>query len=67
VDFDLFGFLLVPDNCGSPPRRHVIDDDAGRPFDIGRRLALGGEKRAEALVKIGAASVEADGHGGFLA
>ena len=47
-------------------RGHVIDDGAGGALDIGRNLALGGEKVGESLVEIGAAAVEANGHGGFL-
>ncbi len=67
VDVEPVEFSRGLDQRGVAARRHVIDDGAGRPLDIGRRLALGGEKRAEALVEIGAASVEADGHDGFLA
>ena len=47
-------------------RGDVIDDGAGRLLDVGRHLALGSQKGGESLVEIGAASVEANGHGGFL-
>ena len=60
---ELFGRL---DQGGVAARSHVIDDGAGGALDIGRNLALGGEKRRKPLVEIGAASVEANGHGGFL-
>jgi hypothetical protein len=37
--------------------RHVVDNDAGRVFDIGGYLAFHGEKPCESLGEIGAASV----------
>ncbi len=42
--------------------RDVRDDGAHDLLDVGRRLALGGEKGAETLVKIGGTVVEADRH-----
>src|ERR1700687_2431678 len=48
-------------------RSHVIDDGAGGGLDIGRYLALGREESRESRGKIGAASVETNGHGGFPA
>ncbi len=48
-------------------RGHVVDDGAGGGLDIGRHLALGREKARESLSEIGAAAVEANGHGGFPA
>ncbi len=42
---------------------HVGQDGAHHRFDVGRSLALGGQKGAEALGKIGRARVEADRHG----
>jgi hypothetical protein len=47
-------------------RGHVIDDGAGGALDIGRNLAFGGEELLEAWTKIGAAGIQANGHGGFL-
>ena len=47
-------------------RGHVIDDGAGGALDIGRNLAFGGEELLEAWVEIGAAGIQANGHGGFL-
>jgi hypothetical protein len=46
-------------------RSHVIDNGAGRGLDVGRDLALHREKRVKAPGKIGAAGVEANGHGAF--
>ncbi len=54
------------DQGGVAARGHVIDDGAGRPLDIGGDFTLGAEKGAKTLVKIGAAAVQANGHGGFL-
>ena len=42
---------------------HIGQDGAHHRFDVGRSLALGGQKGAEALGKIGRARVEADRHG----
>jgi hypothetical protein len=39
------------------PRRHIVDDGAGRALDIGRYLALHREKISESLDEIGAVSV----------
>jgi len=41
----------------------VVEDCAYGRFDIGRGLALGGEKGAESLGKVGGTGVEADRHG----
>ena len=54
------------DQSGVAAGRDVVDDGAGRPLDIGGDFALGGEKRRKPRVEIGAVSVEANGHGGFL-
>ena len=66
VDLEPVEFSGRLDQGGVAARGHVIDDGAGGALDIGRNLALGGEKRRKPLVEIGAASVEANGHGGFL-
>ena len=66
LDLEPVEFLRRLDQGGVAARGHVIDDGAGGALDIGRNLALGGEKRRKSLVEIGAASVEANGHGGFL-
>ena len=50
---------------GVAPRRHIVHNGAGRGLDIGRHLALGREKARESLGEIGAASVDANRHGGF--
>src|SRR5262249_62228072 len=44
----------------------VRNDRAHDRFDVGRRLALGGEKDAETLAEIRGAAVEADRHGPVL-
>src|SRR4029078_4351625 len=54
------------DQGGVAARCDVVYDGAGRPLDIGGDFALGGEKSAKTLVEIGASSVQANGHGGFL-
>ena len=46
---------------------HILDDGPGRAFDIGRHLALHGEKLRKSFGEIGAASDETNGHGGFPA
>ena len=48
-------------------RGHVVDNGPGRGLDIGRYLALGGEKIGESLGEIGAAAVETNRHDGFPA
>ena len=44
-------------------RAHVGDDDGDRCVDVGRRLALGGEQRREALLEIRRLHIERDRHG----
>ncbi len=66
VDIEPVEFFRGLDQGGVAARRHVIDDGAGGPLDIGRRLALGAEERRKTRVEIGAVFVEANGHGGFL-
>src|SRR5262249_59687836 len=44
----------------------IRNDRAHDRFDVGRRLALGGEKGAETLAEIRGAAVEADRHGPVL-
>jgi hypothetical protein len=60
-------FARCVDQRGIAARSHVLDDGTGRALDISRRLALRRDKPFESLGEIGAASVEADGHGGFPA
>ena len=60
---ELFGRL---EQGGVAARGHVIDDGAGGALDIGRNLALGGEELLESRAEIGAAGIQANGHGGFL-
>jgi hypothetical protein len=48
-------------------RGDVVDDGTGGGLDIGRYLALRGKEISESLGEIGAAVVEANGHGGFPA
>ena len=66
LDIEPVELLRRLDQGSVAARGHVIDNGAGRPLDIGGDLALGGEKRAKTLVEIGASSVPANGHGGFL-
>src|SRR5262249_60793484 len=44
----------------------VRNDRAHDRFDVGRRVALGGEKGAETLTEIRGAAVETDRHGPVL-
>ena len=66
VDVEPVEFLGRLDQGGVAARGHVIDDGAGGALDIGRNLALGGEELLESLAEIGAACIQANGHGGFL-
>ena len=67
VEFEPVEFARRLDQRRVAARGHVVDDGAGRRLDIGRHLALGGEKVSELPVEIGAAVVETNGHGGFPA
>ena len=53
----IFGERLVA------ARAHVVDDGGDRGVDVGRRLALGGEQRREALLEIRRLHIERHGHG----
>ena len=66
VDIQPVEFFGGLEQGGVAARGHVIDDGAGGALDIGRNLALGGEELLEAWVEIGAAGIQANGHGGFL-
>ena len=63
VEFESVEFLGRLDQRRIAARGDVVDDGAGRPLDIGRHFALGGEKFRKLLVEIGAASVQSKGHG----
>src|SRR5207244_4945548 len=56
-------FLGKLDQRAVAARGDIRDDRAHSLLDIGRALALGGEKIAKATLKIGRASIEADRHG----
>ena len=66
VEIEPVEFARRLDQRRVPARDHVVDDRAGRALDIGRDFALCGKKFCESLVEIGAADVQANGHGGFL-
>ena len=66
VDVEPVEFLGRLDQGRVAARGHVIDDGAGGALDIGRNLALGGEELLESRAEIGAAGIQANGHGGFL-
>jgi len=61
-----FEFPRRLDQRGVAARGDVVDNGPRGALDVGRHLALRGEKRGKSLVEIGAAAVEANGHGGFL-
>ena len=63
VEIEPIEFLRVFFDRAVAAGGDVGDDGADRRFDVGRRFALGVEKRAKVLRKIGGARVEAVRHG----
>src|SRR5262249_32511223 len=66
VEIDSVQFPAELDPGAITAGSDVRNDRAHDRFDVGRRLALGGEKGAETLAEIRGAAVETDRHGPVL-
>ena len=64
LEIDMIEFLRQRDQRAVTVFHDVGDDRAHHPFDILGDFALGGEKGAEPISKVGATGIEADRHTG---